>query len=80
MCCMSAVRTQVYLTADQRHRIDELAGAQGVTMAEVVRRALDAYLLTEHADARLTLVRTFGAAPEAAHPDREGWDRGRRSG
>ena len=41
---MSALRTQVYLTAAQRERIDDLAGAEGVTMAEIVRRALDALL------------------------------------
>lgn len=77
---MSAIRTQIYLTPDQRLWINELAGVQGVTMAEIVRRALDAYLLTGHADANATLARTFGAAPDAGYPDREGWDRGQRPG
>ena len=44
LCCMSATRTQVYLTEQQRERIDDLASAEGVTLAEIVRRALDAYL------------------------------------
>ena len=37
LCCMSATRTQVYLTEEQRHRIDALAEAEGVTMAEIER-------------------------------------------
>ena len=41
---MSATRTQIYLTEDQRARIDRVAEAEGVTMAELIRRALDEYL------------------------------------
>lgn len=77
---MASTRTQVYLTPDQRQRIDDLAGAEGVTMAEVIRRALDAYLPTEQGGASAVLARTFGAAPDATYPDREGWDRGQRPG
>ncbi len=43
-CCMSATRTQVYLTEEQRTRIDRTAESEGVTMAEVIRRAIDQYL------------------------------------
>jgi hypothetical protein len=73
---MSATRTQVYLTAEQRQRIDALADAEGVTMAEIVRRALDAYLNDEHPDPVPALAATFGAAPEATVPSRDEWDRG----
>lgn len=73
---MSATRTQVYLTEDQRRRIDELASAHGVTLAEVVRRALNAYLDTELPDPEPILMSTFGAAPDAAVPSRDEWDRG----
>ena len=73
---MSALRTQVYLTERQRARIDELAAADGVTMAEVIRRALDAYLSNEMPDAASALERTFGAVPDASAPDRDEWDRG----
>ncbi len=52
LCCMPATRTQVYLTEEQRQRIDALAEAEGITMAEVVRRALDAYLDEENPDPR----------------------------
>ncbi len=72
---MSATRTQVYLTADQRRRVDEIARAEGVTLAEVVRRALDAYLSAER-DARADLAATFGADPRAGAPSRDEWDRG----
>jgi predicted DNA-binding protein len=76
LCCMSATRTQIYLTADQRRRIDEVAEAEGLTLAEVVRRAVDAYLADTHVDADAALAATFGADPHAAPPDRSEWDRG----
>lgn len=72
---MSATRTQVYLTDHQRRMIDEIAQAEGVTMAEVVRRALDAYLQAER-DTAAELATTFGADPDAATPSRDQWDRG----
>ena len=75
MCCMSATRTQVYLTEEQRRRIDEIAHADGVTMAQVIRRALDAYL-AEDVDASAALLATFNADPTAVGPDRGEWDRG----
>lgn len=73
---MPATRTQVYLTRDQRRRIDELVDAEGVTLAEVVRRALDAYLAGAHIDAAHALAHTFGADPDATYPDRDEPDRG----
>ena len=76
LCCMSATRTQVYLTDEQRQQIDTLAEAEGVTMAEIIRRALDMYLEGESPDPELALVATFGAAPDAAVPSRDEWDRG----
>lgn len=73
---MSATRTQVYLTNEQRQRIDTLAEAKGITMAEVIRRALDAYLETQSPDPELALAATFGVAPDATVPSRDEWDRG----
>jgi hypothetical protein len=72
---MSATRTQIYLTQAQRQRIDEIARADGVTMAEVIRRALDSYLAQE-GDVATALVATFGIDPEATGSDRDEWDRG----
>lgn len=71
---MSATRTQIYLTAEQRQRIDEIAHADGITLAEVVRRALDAYLAGER-DPSEALDATFGADPTARAPSRDEWDR-----
>lgn len=73
---MSTTRTQVYLTDEQRQRIDAIAEAEGVTMAEIVRRALDRYLDRQVPDPSAALAATFGAAPDAAVPDRDEWDRG----
>jgi len=72
---MSATRTQIYLTQDQRTRIDRAAAAEGVTMAELIRRAVDVYL-DEEADTTDVLAATFGAAPQADVPSRDGWQRG----
>ena len=44
-------------------------------MAEVIRRALDAYLGDE-GDASAALSSTFGANPDASAPSREDWRRG----
>jgi hypothetical protein len=73
--CMSATRTQVYLTEEQRARIDRAAEAEGVTMAEVIRRAIDEYVVDDH-DPAAVLAATFGAAPSADVPSRDSWQRG----
>jgi len=70
-----SIRTQVYLTDQQRQRIDELAESEGVTMAEIIRRALDGFL-DEQPDPHAALAATFGAAPDATVPSRDEWDRG----
>ncbi len=72
--CMS-MRTQIYLTVEQRRRIDELASAEGITMAEVIRSALDGYL-DEQADPRSALVATFGWTPDLEVPSTDEWERG----
>ena len=73
---MSATRTQIYLTEEQRDRIDVIVEAEGVTLAEVVRRALDDYLERKVHDPRPALVSTFGSEPEVTIPSRDEWDRG----
>jgi len=73
---MPALRTQLYLAAEQRRRIDQVAARDGVTLAEVVRRALDHYLNDTGADPTAALDATFGADPEICPPSREEWTRG----
>ncbi len=67
-----ATRTQVYLTEEQRARLNERARREGLTMAQLVREAVDAYLSAED-----DLKATFGAAPEIASsiPSRDEWER-----
>jgi len=72
---MSATRTQIYLSEHQRQRIDDLTRSEGISLAEVVRRALDAYLPVS-VDPTAALAETFGADPDAQVPDRADWDRG----
>ena len=73
---MPATRTQVYLTQDQRRRIDVLVARDGVTLAEVVRAALDRYLEEAATDVDAALQATFGADPAARVPSRDEWARG----
>jgi predicted DNA-binding protein len=72
---MSATRTQVYLSEEQRSRIDRAAEAEGVSMAELIRRAIDVYL-GDDTDPGAALAATFGAEPGAEVPSRDGWRRG----
>ena len=72
---MSATRTQIYLTEEQRRRIDQTAAAKGLTMAEVIRRAVDEYL-GDDADPSTALADTFASNPAATVPSRDEWRRG----
>lgn len=72
---MSATRTQIYFSEEQRRRIDRAAAAKGITMAELVRQAVDDYL-GEVIDPTEALTATFGADPDAKAPSRDDWHRG----
>lgn len=41
------VRTQVYLAEKQWERVQEMAKDTGLSVAEIIRRALDSYLKEE---------------------------------
>jgi hypothetical protein len=60
---MAARRTQIYLTAEQRKRLDERRRRERRTLAEIVRQAVDAYLTDRRADPATALNSTFGALP-----------------
>ena len=68
---MSYVRTQIYLTEEQRARLSERAQRQGVQMARVIREAIDLLLASDDDDVEAT----FGAAPglRARVPSRDEW-------
>jgi hypothetical protein len=71
---MAALRTQIYLTSEQRRRLDALARAEGRPLAGVIREAVDEYLDRVAPDAEEALAATFGAAPGFAVPSRAEWD------
>ena len=54
--------------------MDEIAGQRGSSLASVVREAVDLYIAEGPLDPTSALKRTFGAAPDAAAPDRGDWD------
>ena len=66
----------MYLTPEQRRRVDELAASRGLTMAEVIRLALDDFLEEESPSPEEVLKATFGALPDIEPPSRDEWDRG----
>lgn len=73
---MSAMRTQIYLTREQRDRLDELAMREEKSLAELVREAVDSYLGDPGPSLQEALDATYGAAPDLEVPSREEWDRG----
>lgn len=73
---MAGTRTQVYLTAEQRARIAELTKRGDVSLASIVREALDAFLSVRSPDRHAALDATFGALPALKVPQREEWERG----
>lgn len=73
---MTATRTQIYLTAEQRKRLDELARRRGQTLAQIIREAVDAYLAEVGADAETALAATSGRSPDLVTPSRDEWERG----
>ena len=73
---MSATRTQVYFTEQQRQALDEMAARDGKTLAELVREAVDVYLARTPNDPDAVLDDTFGSIPDLEIPSRSEWDRG----
>jgi hypothetical protein len=73
---MPSTRTQVYLTPWQREKIDELMRREHVSLASIVRDALDAYLAGRSRDPERALDTTFGAVPDLVVPGRGEWQRG----
>lgn len=69
-------RTQIYLTSEQRQRLDELAQSQGKSLAAVIREAVAAYITEAPQDVARALSSTFGQAPDIAVPSWDEWERG----
>jgi hypothetical protein len=61
------VRTQIQLTTEQAQTLKSLASKQGVSMAELIRRSIDRYLLSEQQpDRRLIRERALSMAGKYA--------------
>ncbi len=73
---MASVRTQIYLTTEQRSRLDTLARSQQTSMAALIRQAVDQLLAEEAPDPVTALDATFATMPELEVPERGEWDRG----
>ena len=73
---MSATRTQVYFTEQQRRELDAVAKREGKTLAAVVRAAVDAYVAAVSPDHDAVLDEAFGSMPDLEVPARSEWDRG----
>jgi predicted DNA-binding protein len=73
---MAAIRTQVYLTASQRERLDRLTKQDGRSLASHIREALDEYLGDDAPDPEAALDATFGAMKGLEVPSRDEWQRG----
>ena len=72
---MASRRTQIYLTAAQRKRLDERRRRERRSLAELVREALDAYLADRSIDPATALNSTFGALPKLEVQSRDEWER-----
>lgn len=70
-----ALRTQIYLSRDQRDELDRIAAREGASLAELIREAVDEYLSSRPAGIDEALEVSFGAAPDAAMPSRAEWKR-----
>lgn len=77
---MSATRTQIYLTAEQRAGLDRRARTEQTTMARLIREAVDRYLADDPDDREREqlLTTTFGGCPglDRRVPSRDEWARG----
>lgn len=77
--CMGATRTHIYLTAEQRRRLDARRKREGKSLAAVIRDAVDAYLDRSDLKTRKAILdATFGIDPSFTIPPRSEWARRER--
>jgi predicted DNA-binding protein len=72
---MPSTRTQIYLTDDQRKRLDVRGRRTGAPLARMIRDAVDTYLAEDEPDVQAALDETFGALPKLKVSPRSEWDR-----
>lgn len=73
-------RTQIYLTSEQKARIEAIAKSRSVPMADVIRDAVSHYLaVSDPGERSRVLQRTFGSVTEWKEQDGLELSRGLRS-
>ena len=72
---MASTRTQIYLTKEQRAKLDALAKREDKSLAELIREAVDRFLDEAPPDRDEVLRETFGIAPDFEVPPRSEWNR-----
>ena len=75
---MAATRTQIYLTGEQRRRLDARSRRTGATLARMIREAVDAYLIEDAPSLAAALDDTYGSLPQLELASRDGGIGGRR--
>lgn len=73
---MASRRTQIYLTEEQRRRLDERRRREKRALADLVREAVDSYLADRSGDVATALDSTYAVLPRLEVPSRDEWDRG----
>ena len=75
---MAMIRTQVYLTEEQRRQIQRLAEAQRKTMAQVIREAVEEYVVRRSAEESawwdIVNLGSSGITDGSIHHDRDIYD------
>ncbi|OGO55300.1 MAG: hypothetical protein A2V85_06680 [Chloroflexi bacterium RBG_16_72_14] len=64
----------MYLTHEQRRRLDRRARREDKTLAQVIREAVDAFVADEPPSPAAAVAATFGALPDMDVPPRAEWD------
>jgi hypothetical protein len=67
-------RWQVALTGEQRVRLEERGRREGRPVPDLVREAVDIYLVADVADPTRVLDASFGSLPDLRVPGRGEWD------
>lgn len=81
MYCYIMVRTQISLTEEQKQRLDAMAAEAGVSLSDLIRRAVDdRYPDTRDVDADIAAIRQAIGAWQARDFDGEAYVEGVRSG
>lgn len=68
-----ALRTQIYLTEEQRRRLDEIGRREHRSLAALIREAVDMFVSEIAPDPEAALEDTFGSMPGLEVPKRAEW-------